>query len=71
MDTYPTTNEVDKADRIELCRLWMTLPTATGDDQRAVLDRIVERFGSLGGFTPEVTQRVGWLGWASPRVKCE
>jgi hypothetical protein len=69
---YPTLEEVEKADREQICRWWRFLPSpgagAVGRDdftevlnQHAiVLNRIGERLGELGGFSPEISKKLGW-----------
>ena len=71
---YPTMEEVEKADRIQICRWYRFLPspgwyTLGLDDpnfetvmmkEKAIMDRIVERSKELGGFTPEISKLLGW-----------
>lgn len=72
MKTFPTLAEVDEADRIQLCRWWRFLPSpgesAIGTNEfhellkseGIIMDRITERFHEAGGFTPEISKRLGW-----------
>jgi len=56
----PTIEEVEKADREQICRWWRFLPSAMTEEGRKVQDRIAERFEEVGGFTPEISKRIGW-----------
>jgi len=57
----PTIEEVEKADREQICRWWRFSPSRTTRDEEAkVMDRIAERFDEMGGFTPEISKRIGW-----------
>ena len=65
---YPSIEEVEKADRFQICSWQRFLPSPgakyVGTPQFAekveaeglIMDRIVERFGELGGFTPEISK---------------
>jgi hypothetical protein len=69
---YPTMEEVEKADRTQICRWYRFLESpawyAVGredfqeilDREVAVMTRIVERFRELGGMTPEISKLLGW-----------
>jgi len=71
---YPTMEEVEKADRIQLCRWYRFLPSpgssAIGNPglnfrrllakQIPIMDRIAERLKEFGGFTPEISKLIGW-----------
>jgi hypothetical protein len=69
---YPTLEEVERADRLELCRWYRFLPSpgskAVGRSEfydilhkeKPVMDRIVERMNKVGGFTPEISKAIGW-----------
>ena len=56
----PTMEQVEKADREQICRWWRCLSSPTTDQEVRVMNRIAERFDKLGGFTPEISKRVGW-----------
>lgn len=56
----PTIEEVEKADREQLYRWWRFLSSPSTDDEAKVMNRIVERFDEVGGFTPEISKRIGW-----------
>lgn len=69
---YPTLEEVEQANREQICRWWRFLKSpgqeAIGqpnfeqvlEQQKRIMDRIAERFQELGGFTPEISKRIGW-----------
>jgi len=69
---YPTPEEVEKADRVQLAR-WSRYLSSPGssavgtpefperlDKETKVLDRILERFDEQGGMTPEISKEIGW-----------
>jgi len=69
---YPTKEEIEKADRIQLAKWYRFLDSpgihAAGDSNfQEVLDyesllmmRIEERFKELGGMTPKISKLIGW-----------
>lgn len=57
---YPTLDEVRKADREQICRWYRFLPSDSKGNDPAIMARIVKRFNDFGGFTPEISKRVGW-----------
>jgi hypothetical protein len=56
---YPTMDQVNLASRVQICTWYRFLPSPD-DEHRPILERIIERFKELGGFTPEISKRVGW-----------
>ena len=64
---FPTAKEVETASREQLGH-WVRnlVPTATGErevaEQRKILARIEHCFDSLGGWTPELSRKVGYGG---------
>lgn len=56
---YPTLEQVNAADRTEICRWWRFLPIARSEAELDVVDRIAVRFKEYGGFTPEISKEVG------------
>lgn len=57
---YPTLEQVEAADRYTLCK-WMRFLHLTGDEaEQEVMLRICERHKESGGFTPEISKRLGW-----------
>jgi len=57
--TYPTLDQVNEANRMDICGWYRFLPSALTDEQRLVTDRILERFREFGGFTPEISKAIG------------
>ena len=59
----PTMKEIETADREQICCWYRFLPTPTNPDDKESfkrLNRIVERFKEVGGFTPEISKHIGW-----------
>ena len=71
---YPTTEQVESADHVQLASWYRFLPSpgaramsqgmtafnAALTEDRLVLDRIVERFNALGGMTPKISKHIGF-----------
>ena len=69
---YPTLAEVEDASHVQLARWHRRLPSpgqlaigtaAFADlivEQSAIIRRIMERLGALGGMTPEISKEIGW-----------
>ena len=57
---YPTIEEVKNADRVQICRWYRFLPSPINVDQIIILNHIVERFKTMGGFTPQISKMIGW-----------
>lgn len=57
---YPTLEAVEQADREQLCRWHRFLPIARDEEELKVIARVCKRFGDVGGFTPEISKRIGW-----------
>ena len=57
---YPTLKQVEAADRFIICGWHRFLGSPANDEQKKILDRICERYGELGGMTPEISKRLGW-----------
>jgi hypothetical protein len=58
--TYPTLQEVEAADRYQICKWHRFLPSAITDEQLIVQARLWERFKEVDGFTPEISKAIGW-----------
>ena len=68
---YPTIEQVETADRYQLCKWYRFLhgPGAHAigkanfssicEAEAKIMDRIVERTNELGGFTPEISKALG------------
>lgn len=59
---FPTISQVETATREELCRWWRYLRSPKTEQEVAVNHRIAQRFKEVGGFTPEISKRIGWEG---------
>ena len=72
---YPTLDEVNAADQEQLCRWYRFLPSPGAhlrhkmpekefnqalDDQLVIINRICDRVKEGGGFTPELSKKIGW-----------
>jgi hypothetical protein len=57
---YPSLEQVQDASHEQLARWYRHLQSPQDEAQVKVMERIVERFQQLGGFTPELSKRVGW-----------
>lgn len=57
---YPTMNQVEEADIVQLCRWYRFLPASTDAGEQLVMKRICERTVELGGFTAEISKQIGW-----------
>ncbi len=58
MDDFPTMKQVTEASAEQL-GYWYRFLLASSEEQQAVLDKIAERFKSLGGMTPELSKKIG------------
>jgi len=71
---YPSMSSVEQADREQICR-WHRFLSSPGwdalnkimedfqkqmDAEAKIMDRIEERFKEMGGFTPELSKKIGW-----------
>ena len=62
---YPTIAQVEAADREQICRWWRFLPSPAWNtkivcDEKTIMDRIIVRYKEFGGFTPEISRKIGW-----------
>lgn len=70
---YPTIEQVNAADHTQICTWYRFLPSpgisAIGNrsmfeqkmqEEGVIMDRIAERLKEFGGFTPEISKRIGW-----------
>jgi hypothetical protein len=69
---YPSDEQVEAADHEQLCRWVRFLPSpgmyAVGrkdfnevlERQAKRLERIQKRLSEMGGFTPEISKKIGW-----------
>lgn len=59
---YPTFEQVEAADHEQLCRWYRFLPIADDWGDIDIMNRIIQRVRDLGGFTPEISKKIGWEG---------
>lgn len=57
---YPNLKQVESASQELLCRWYRFLPSPTVPEQGEILSRIIKRWNDGGGFTAELSKRVGW-----------
>ena len=56
--SYPTIEEVEKADRIQICEWWRFLSSPQTETETDVMNLICERYEELGGVTPEIKKQI-------------
>lgn len=59
MSAYPTSDEIENANQMALCRWYRFLPSPDTDQRKVLLNRIIERWEEGGGFTPEISKAIG------------
>lgn len=57
---YPTIEQVNAADRYQICKWHRHLRSAGNEAELEISNRIYERFNELGGFTPGLSKAIGW-----------
>lgn len=57
---YPSQEEIEKADRVQLAKWYRFLPSPHHDDEIPLLNRICERFAEQGGMAPAISKAIGW-----------
>lgn len=60
MSIYPKMKEVEKADRVQICRWFRFLPSPTTEEEARINDRVFERYVTLDGMTPQISKQIGW-----------
>lgn len=58
---FPSPEQIESADHEQLARWFRFLPEAFTRTQLAIVTRICERLRELGGMTPEMSKRIGWV----------
>lgn len=58
--SFPTLQEVKAATQEELCRWYRFLPSAMTEADLKIQSCIYDRWYAGGGFTPEISKRIGW-----------
>ena len=78
---YPTLEQVNAADREQICRWYRFLPSPGSaaipksnraprtaydafnvalEREAAIMNRIADKLKEFGGFTPDISKRIGW-----------
>ena len=72
MYNYPTLEEINKADRIQIARWYRFLPMPGANhlgsddflekchEETYLMFKINDRFEALGGMTPELSKAISW-----------
>ena len=60
VDSYPTLEQAERADVIQLGGWCRFLPVPGTDEALEILNAILDRFQQLGGWTPQLSKHVGW-----------
>lgn len=60
--SYPSLDEIQSASHYQLAKWARNLPSPRNVDEKALLDLLLERFRSLGGWDPDLSKKVGWEG---------
>lgn len=55
----PTMLEIEKASREQLAYWYRFLPGGVTQEQKPIMDRLVERFQKLGGFDSALSKKIG------------
>lgn len=58
--TAPVKQEIDNMSREELCRRWRFAPSGDLMFQDEAGDYFSARLKELGGFSPEISKKIGW-----------
>ncbi len=57
---YPSIIEVNKTSHEQICRWYRFLGSPTTELEVSTMNAICARLNELGGFTPEISKRIGW-----------
>jgi hypothetical protein len=57
---YPIIEQVNAADRLQICEWYRFLSSPIDKEQLAILDAIVIKFKEFHGFTPAISKAIGW-----------
>lgn len=55
---YPNKETIENSDRLTICYWYRFLPSPTNETE--IMNKIVEKFKEFGGFTPEISKKIGW-----------
>jgi hypothetical protein len=67
---FPTMEQVEKANHEQLARWYRFLPSGDTKEQQRIMDRIAERFKTLGGMTPALGQTAHAAACAAHQREC-
>ncbi len=57
---YPTKDVVNNSNHEQICRWYRFLPSPMNADETEIINIIVKKFKVMGGFTPELSKKIGW-----------
>ena len=60
VDSYPTLEQVERADVIQLGGWCRFLPVPGTDEEFEILNVILNKFHVHGGWTPQLSKYAGW-----------
>ena len=58
MKGFPTIQEVEQANKVQLARWYRFLPSGETPADQKIMRRIVKRFEKLGGMTAQLSKRI-------------
>lgn len=59
---YPSFVDINKATRESICFMYRYLASPTTLEEELKMRRVVARFNKYGGFTPEISKKIGHEG---------
>jgi len=60
MNIWPTSTQVEQASKILLARWIRELPSPDNSGETEILESIIKRFNSLGGWNPTLSKQIGF-----------
>lgn len=57
---YPTKEEIEKANHLQICRWYRFLPISETTEENELTNYIINKFYEGGGMTPEISKEIGW-----------
>ena len=64
-ETFPTIDEVDRADREQLATWYWFLPRSKLPSEQQIIDRIADRFLNMGGMTPGLYKKIKFASFSA------
>jgi len=58
--TYPTKEEIESADRYQLCVWHRFMPSPMTPEEVELNHLMFKRWSDVGGFTPAISKSIGW-----------